>query len=443
MAAEVTEKRRGCVTVAVLGDVGHSPRMAYHCLSLARQGWTVNLLGYTQSLPPKEVLSSDKITVVPVAPPPDFVFGLPTLIGFSLRVIWQFFTLLTALMFTKEKPQCILLQNPPSVPALPVCWLYCRFTNTRLIVDWHNYGYTILALKFGPRNLIVYVYKLIEQYFGRIAPDANICVSQAMKVDLEREFNLKEVTVHYDRPPAHFHPISDGEKHDLFLRLSSQLPCFAGSAPDKTVFTERFADGRVNFCEDRPALLISSTSWTADEDFSLLLKALVKYENAALRSPQSFPRLIVIITGKGPLKEYYMSRVRGYHWQCVQLETVWLEAEDYPKLLAASDLGLSLHVSSSGLDLPMKVVDMFGSCLPVLALSYDTLSELVLDEENGRLFKNDEELFKGLCRWFKGFPESEEQASNNERFRASLKRYGERRWHEYWCENVLPLITAV
>ena len=80
-------------------------------------------------------------------------------------------------------------------------------------------------------------------------------------------------------------------------------------------------------------------------------------------------------------------------WRNVSIETVWLEADDYPVLLSLCHFGVCLHYSSSGLDLPMKVIDMFGAGIPVLAINYKCLAELVKHGKNGYIFQHSTELY--------------------------------------------------
>ena len=44
----------------------------------------------------------------------------------------------------------------------------------------------------------------------------------------------------------------------------------------------------------------------------------------------------------------------------------------------------------------MKVVDMFGAGLPVLAIDFPTIKELVKDGTNGHIFKDSADLFAKL-----------------------------------------------
>ena len=57
-----------------------------------------------------------------------------------------------------------------------------------------------------------------------------------------------------------------------------------------------------------------------------------EYEDS-ISSGSPLPRLVCIITGKGPQKAYYQDLLKKTKWNHVQVCTPWLEAEDYPKLL--------------------------------------------------------------------------------------------------------------
>jgi hypothetical protein len=61
----------------------------------------------------------------------------------------------------------------------------------------------------------------------------------------------------------------------LFSSLANQFPVFGTTdSPGSTVFTELLPSGEAVWRKDRPGLIVSSTSWTEDEDFSILLSAL-------------------------------------------------------------------------------------------------------------------------------------------------------------------------
>lgn len=213
-----------------------------------------------------------------------------------------------------------------------------------------------------------------------------------MRLPAERTFVL------YDRPNHDFHHLSLEDKHCFLNRFFEDLDDEGWGAESPSTWIDEDT-GKIAYRPDRDrqtALVVSSTSWTADEDFGLLWKAIVlcedKLAKGGPRRNSLFPTILLVITGKGPLRSKYEDLFRSQRLFFFKIKTLWLDAADYPKLLASADLGISLHASSSGLDLPMKIVDMMGCGLPVLAHSYPCIGELIEDEVNGCLFDDAEHL---------------------------------------------------
>jgi len=59
------------VCVLVLGDIGRSPRMQYHAISFAREGFTVDIVGYPGSPPMREIGENARVRVHYLRPPPE------------------------------------------------------------------------------------------------------------------------------------------------------------------------------------------------------------------------------------------------------------------------------------------------------------------------------------------------------------------------------------
>ena len=410
-------------TIVVLGDLARSPRMLYHAASLASHGVRVQMVGYVESPLPSFLKATKHIRVKALSPLPKILSFLPFPILAPLKLLHQSWSLYRALCYGVTTPtRQMLLQIPPSMPTLHVCLIACWARNTKLVCDWHNTGSSILALRFGRNhgNLIVRLAKAYELRLARRA-QAHLTVSEAMKRYLVETAKIEpaKITVVRDRAAEAFKPLADSAARKDFL--------------NKCEVTSEYSEDLLKL-PARWKLLVSSTSWTADEDFSIMLDALVKY--SAKAQGRTLPKLLVIITGKGPQKAKYMTQISSLNQarklDQVVIRTAFLPHESYAQLLASADLGVSLHNSSSGLDLPMKVVDMFGTGLPVAAYSgWEAWGESMKEGVNARGFTNAAELADVLEQLFS----LEGGEKSLETLKKGALKESSRRWEQEWDDN--------
>lgn len=340
------------VGVIVLGDVGRSPRMQYHTLSLLQDGCKVSLIGYTGTplIAPLEEAASkqQQLHVIRVQPWTPWKVLRQTKVLKPFYYLLRFMELIRVLTYAlfqmmagadSDGIDCLLVQNPPSIPSLLLSYLFCRWYGSTLIIDWHNLGFTMLTDLKESHWIRKLAYRY-EMYFSQRA-DGHLCVTKAMEQFLRQSFHLDSsspssneksaiIQVLYDRPPSFFCRTNSTERVDLMNRLDiankdkkdSVLLPSTFPAKDLTTSFPRQRDQ-----QQRCALIISSTSWSPEEDFHILLDSLKKLDQKILReaNQQNFPRVAVVVTGKGPQKSMYENeilRVRPSLTK-VTIDTMW------------------------------------------------------------------------------------------------------------------------
>ena len=199
--------------VVVSGDLGRSSRMQYHAHALAAQGVDVDLIGYRGVPLPRSLERHPRITVYRLAAP-----RLRSRSGRS-QVLYAAAAFLDGLrgsfalarrLFTIPRPDVLLVQNPPALPLLHVAMLVSSLRGARFVIDWHNLGFSILALRLGRRHLAVRLARWLEMIAARTA-DGHLCVSRGFARFLADKFGIPVARVVYDRPASVFVPIEPAD----------------------------------------------------------------------------------------------------------------------------------------------------------------------------------------------------------------------------------------
>jgi beta-1,4-mannosyltransferase len=384
--------------------------MQYHALSLASAGGEVDLIGLEGAAVLPAVASSPRIHVHRL---PDHAFaGRATggarkyVFASALRGAGQARRVLTTLLRI-PRPDVILVQNPPAFPTLSIAWLAARLRGARLVIDWHNLSHTIAAVKLGEAHRAVKALARSERRWAARAA-AHLTVSKALADWLTRHYGIT-ATVVYDRPAAAFSRATSAAANDLWQKIAKETNLSA-----------------------RPPIVVCPTSWTPDEDFDLLLEALERAERMLTKdapAPAS-PLLAVILTGRGALRTNFEARVARRDFKAIAIRTVWLEPADYPTLIGMADLGLCLHQSSSGLDLPMKLADLRGADVPVATYDYaPVLGEVMTSGQEGVTFRDPGDLAQLLCSIARP---SVTPDSDLAKSRSWLSQHPPERWDAQW-----------
>ena len=176
------------VLVICLGDIGRSPRMTYHCLSLA-VNHQVDYLSYRGAKPHSLLIQNPNVHLHQMSPLSWRLQRAFFLVYAPIKICYQLYQLFSITLFEIPRPEYILIQNPPAIPTLFVAHVVAVLRSSKLIIDWHNFGYTILGLSLGQSHLLVKISYWYEKVLGRGAW-GNLCVSEAMRAHLQTKWQI-------------------------------------------------------------------------------------------------------------------------------------------------------------------------------------------------------------------------------------------------------------
>ncbi len=390
--AHQTVPRARRAAVVVLGDLGRSLRMLNHARELAGSGWRVDVIGFRETpLPPwldarvgvRRIPSFESVRARrPVAAFLAFALVRQALLGAALaRALASGF-------------DAIVVQAPPSFPALPLVLLAAQLRGARVVVDWQNTTEAMLRLRLGGGG------RMSE----RIAAGCG-----TLELELARR--------------AHAHLCTTPElvaflqRRGIQARELPDLACEPG-APD---------EGR------DAATIVSPSSWSEDDDFDLFLAAVPRLDALLARKGL---RARFVFSGAGERRAWFEARCAALRLDRIRIETTFVAPADYPRLLRTAAFGLSLHRSAAGLDLPLKIVEMLANGTPVCALdSSPAIRERVRDGERGVLFASPDELAGRVASLLD--PENPLLAT----MRRNVAAEPRERWTDAWARVAKPLFA--
>ena len=335
-------------------------------------------------------------------------------------------------------------------------------------------------------DIILFLYLCVELYCGN--GDWNILVSNRMRLFLVDLYSLSV----FDRLHYALYMASDSD-----LRVSQKFISCSGMkepSPAFVVFRDHPLHSKVahlqkcidshrernesdESCLDFLAeslqmnrnfsdifIVIMSCSWSNDDDIDFFYKMLeILYTSEA--NERVHKKCHFIVTGTGPRHSYFLEKInnssipalkRQEHHHSAQhasafyisegLSSIYFNTYDtYMEAINRCHIGISVHRSSSMLDLPMKIIEYFTCGIPTLALYYPGIEEALRDDKQSSMqfgwsAKNPAEMAAQIRRSIQSYVCSNDahysKVVENVRNAYSNKANC---WEERWNSTIAPL----